>query len=218
MRGSEKPPRENIIYYELKTKLEEHSKEDAHPVFKCKSKDKDGKQLSNETELTGHLVDLRFKEIKYGHYSEKAELVEFELYDPQTDERYLISSWQNSLSRDFLNQLLNCPLPFDEPLRLSLYKKNDFANLSLNVNTEWPGVRFKWKEDIAPLITEVEFKGKKMKDYSAVDRLMQKEIKLLTIKAIKANAERFLKTTVEDAPKVEDPDPTEHDETDDLPF
>ena len=182
MRGSQRPT-EKVIYYQVK------SKDLECPIFKSNSEGE-----SNETNLSGHLISLEFKTFEYANFTKKGHTIEFKLYDPDADERYLVNVGWTQLGRSFLNQLLNSPLPFEEPMELSLYTKDDYPQISLTYNRQWPGVRFKWKEHIAPLIQEYEDPNSASgtsKSYQKVNGMLKKEVEKTLLNAIAANAKRF---------------------------
>ena len=221
MRGSQDPhPRETVIFYQLKAKFKKFPSDEEHPAFRCRSFDSNKEPLPHETELSGHLIDVNFKTIQYDNHTKRAELLELKLHDPDSKETYLIGAYWSLLTLSLLNQLLNSPFPFQEPVRLSVYTKNDFPAISVTYNKQWAGVRYKWKEDIEPLITHYDDPNSSTgssKSYHRVNEMMKDEVNKTLLPQVQKNAERLRNSAPEKTETEQLPLDIE-DNSDDLPF
>jgi len=207
----------------LKIRTQDLDKKAIDPIFQVNEK-VDGKWVSTDT-TTAVEGQLTRAEVKEGEYEgQKTYNISLYLKDTEAAETYLVDLKLNMLTRGLLNSVLNLT-KFDE-VKFGLYTgKNGYPNVAVRQHGEM--VKWKYSLDEMPTPDEVMFKGKKMRDYSAVDEFFIEKIKELAARVNGAapakSKDKTVNTTkvVKSEAKAESPadsdmfDDKESDSTDD---
>jgi hypothetical protein len=139
-----------------------------------KKNEEDGKYVKtgeSYTNVSGNLakVDFQKKEWEGSVYTS----VKLYVADHESNELYLFNLSYNFATRGLLNSILS--LPSGDNVELSIWEnQKGFTNISLHQGGE--RVSWKYSFDELPTPKEIEFKGKKMRDYDEVDAFIEKEV------------------------------------------
>lgn len=234
----------NMDLYALRLRAKKGG-ERVKPFFAVSKKMENGKYEdigSDIYDVSGYLQSVKFE--SYQYEGDTIDTVRLQLVDydaGENGELYLVSLTYNLLNKNLFNSILN--LTDDQlcsKIKISLWEnKKGYGSVSLRAGDSLVGWKYSLEE--LPKAEETTFKGKIMRDYTAVDAFFRKELKKkfegysLNKSAIssspsqenKASSEEPQKQTERKQKDVVDEEPDESTETqdgitpddfDDIPF
>lgn len=159
----------NGTLYVLKVKVtDENKKKLDHPVFEVKTKNETGQWVITNTvpSVSGRVSKLDIKENDWE--GEKYYTASLLLKDDEVEESYLVDlKVANMMNRSIFNSLLNIDVSL--PIKLGLYtSKKGYPTGSVRQGENLIDWKFSLQDQ--PKAEEIQFKGKVMRDYSAVDK------------------------------------------------
>lgn len=145
-----------------------------HPTFEVREKNEENKWVitKNVPAVSGRLSKVTVKEGEWE--GDKFYTVSTLIKDDEAEESYLVDFKFNLMNRSVFNSLLNIDTTKDIKIGLYMSKKG-YPAASVRQGDDM--INWKYSLDEQPKAEEITFKGKTMRDYSAVDNFFVNELK-----------------------------------------